>query len=163
MAKDAAMRHEHSGKYAEEEALRLHPDAAEIVREDGARREREERAQHEAEEEKAREENESYKRFRASIRELAARFGKDALIVTNAQDGRTYDGSIIGLVARSGHHYAAQMMYGGHVILHNVERDDLPKIASIVGKKVEIKCFDGRIGTIAQESERLERSRGWGR
>jgi hypothetical protein len=134
-----------------------------IVREDTARREREERAKHEAEEAKAREENESYGLFRASIRELAARFGKDALIVTNAQDGRIYDGSIIGLVERNGHHYAAQMMYGGHVILHNVEKDDLPKIASIVGKNVEIKCFDGRIWAIGEERGAREKSRGWSR
>jgi hypothetical protein len=33
----------------------------------------------------------------------------------------------------------------------------------IVGKKVEIKCLDGRIGAIAEESERHERSRGWSR
>jgi hypothetical protein len=38
--------------------------------------------------------------------------------------------------------------------LHDVEKDDLSQIASIVGKKVEIKCLDRRIGMIVEEVER---------
>jgi hypothetical protein len=48
-------------------------------------------------------------------------------------------------------------------ILHNVEKSDLPQIASIIGKKVEIKSLDGRIGAIAEELERHEMNMGWSR
>jgi hypothetical protein len=83
--------------------------------------------------------------------------------VTNAQDGRNYSGLIMGTVENNGHCYAAQMIGDSHVILHDVEKDDLPQIASIVGKKVEIKSLDGRIGAIEEEVARRERSRGWSR
>jgi hypothetical protein len=33
----------------------------------------------------------------------------------------------------------------------------------IIGRNVEIKCLDWRIGAIAEEWERHERSRGWSR
>jgi hypothetical protein len=161
--KEAATRHEHYKKYAAEEALRLHPDAAAIVREDDARIKREERARLEAEETATRIKEENYRRFRTSILELAARFGKDVFMVTNAQEGRNYSGLVLGTVERDGRHYAAQTIYDGHVILHRVEQDALPQIAAVAGKKVEIKCVDGRIGAIAEESERRERSRGWSR
>jgi hypothetical protein len=161
--KEAAMRHERLKEYASEEALQLHPGAATVIHEDDARREREERARRKAEEVKAREEKELNRRFRASILELAAKFGEEAPIITNAQDRRTYSGFIIGTAERNGHHYAAQVIGENRVILHDIEKDDLPQIALIVGKKVEIKCVDGRIGAIAEESGRHERSRGWSR
>jgi hypothetical protein len=91
----AETRHDRHKEYAAEEARRLHPDAAAIIREDDTRREREEQARREAEEARERIEKENYRRFHASIRELAARFGKEALIITNAQDGQTYSGIII--------------------------------------------------------------------
>jgi hypothetical protein len=87
--KEAATRHERLKEYAAEEARRLRPNAATIIREDDARREREERTRREAEEAKERMERESYGRFRLSIRELAAKFGKEAFIVTNARTGET--------------------------------------------------------------------------
>jgi hypothetical protein len=161
--KEAAIRHERLKEYAAAEAFRLHPDAAAIIREDDMKRESEEQARREAEEAKARIERENYKRFRLSIQELAAKFGEEAFIVTNAQDGRNYSGLIMGTVENNGHCYAAQMIGDNHVILHDVEKCDLPQIASIVGKKVEIKSIDGRIGAIAEEAERHERSRGWSR
>jgi hypothetical protein len=161
--RDATMRHERLKEYASEEALRLHPGAAAVIHEDDARIEREERARREAEEAKAREEKEINRRFRASILELAAKFGEKAPIITNAQDGRTYSGRVIGTAERNGHHYAVQVIGENRVILHNIEKGDLPQIALIVGQKVEIKCLDGRIGTIAEESGRRERSRGWSR
>ncbi|MDR1472383.1 MAG: hypothetical protein LBS75_07655, partial [Synergistaceae bacterium] len=83
--------------------------------------------------------------------------------VTNAQDGRSYSGLILGAVERGGRHYAAQAIYDGHVILHRIEQDDMPQIAAIVGRKVEIKCADGRIGAIAEEQARYERNRERGR
>ncbi|MDR1510432.1 MAG: relaxase/mobilization nuclease domain-containing protein [Synergistaceae bacterium] len=161
--REAATRHDRLKEYAAEEALRLHPDAAAIVREDDARIEREERAQREAEEMKARIREENYSCFRASIRELAAKFGEEVFIVTNAQDGRSYSGLVLGTAERDGSHYAAQMIGDSHVILHHVEKDDLPQVAAIVGKNVEIKCLDRRIGTIVEEREWRERSRGWSR
>jgi predicted nucleic acid-binding Zn-ribbon protein len=158
--KEAAARHERLKEYAAEEALRLHPDAAAIIREDDVRREREERARREAEEAMEQIEKENYRRFRLSIQELAAKFGKEAPVVTNAQDGRNYSGLIMGTVENNGYCYAARMIGGNHVILHDVEKDDLPQVASILGKKVEIKSLDGRIGAIAEEQDRYERSRG---
>jgi hypothetical protein len=161
--KEAAIRHERLKQYAAAEALRLHPDAATIIREDDMKRESEEQAKREAEEARERIREENYKRFRLSIQELAARFGKEAFIVTNAQDERSYSGLIIGTAERDGSQYAAQMIGGNHVILHCVEKDDIPQIAALVGKKVEIRCLDGRIGAITEEAERPERSRGWSR
>jgi hypothetical protein len=55
------------------------------------------------------------------------------------------------------------MIGGNHMILHDVEKGDLPQIAAIIGKKVEIKSLDGRIGAITEGAERPERSRGRGR
>ncbi|MDR1621679.1 MAG: hypothetical protein LBS00_04825, partial [Synergistaceae bacterium] len=160
--REATARHEHYKKYAAEETLRLHPDTAAIIREDDAKREREKRARIEAEEARERIKKESYGRFRLSIRELAAKFGEEVFIVTNAQDGRNYSGLILGTAEHNDHHYAAQLIGDSHVILHNVEKNDLQQIVSIVGRKVEIKCIDGRIGVIAEERDR-ERNRGWSR
>jgi hypothetical protein len=161
--KEAEERHERYDKFALEEALRRNPDAAEIIRDDDARIEREERARLEAEEAKAREELENNKRFRAAIQELAKRFGKEAFIITNAFDKRTYGGLLLGTVERNGHHYAAQLIDEGRVILHGIETDDLTKIQSWSGKKVEIRNGDGHIGTIAEEQARRELNRGWSR
>jgi hypothetical protein len=161
--KEAAMRHERLKEYAAEEVLRLQPEAAAIIREDDARRECEERARREAEEARERIEKENYRRFRASILELAAKFGEGALIITNALDRRNYSGHVMGIVENDGYHYAAQLIDENRVILHNIEKDDMPQISSIVGRNVEIKCVDGRIGAIAEEQDRYERSRGWSR
>jgi hypothetical protein len=161
--REAGIRHERYKKYAAEEALRLHPDAATIVREDDARREREERARREAEEAMARAEEENRRRFRASILELAAKFGSEAPIITDAQDGRAYSGPIMGTVENNGHRYAAQMIGENRVIMHRVEKGDMSRIVAIIGKKAEIKCAGWRIGAITEEAERHERSRGWSR
>jgi hypothetical protein len=161
--KEAVTRHERFKQYAAAEALQLHPDAAAIIREDDMKRESEELARREAEEARMRIEKENYRRFRLSIQELATKFGEEAFIVTNAQDGRNYSGLIMGTVENSSHCYAAQMIGENHVILHDIEKDDLSQIAAIVGKKVEIKSLDGRIGVIAEELGRQERSRGWSR
>jgi hypothetical protein len=161
--KEAAAQHELLKEYAADEARRLHPEADAIIFDDDARIEREERARHEAEEARERIEKEKYRLFRLSIRELAAKFGKEAFIVTNVQDGRNYSGLILGTAEHNGHHYAAQLIGDSHVILHNAEKNDLQQIASIVGKNVEIKCFDGRIGAITEECGQRERNRGWSR
>jgi hypothetical protein len=79
------------------------------------------------------------------------------------QAGKDYSGLVMGTVENDGHYYAVQMLGDNHVILHGVEKGDLPKISSIIGKKVEVKCLDGRIGVIAEEVEPHERSRGWSR
>jgi hypothetical protein len=70
---------------------------------------------------------------------------------------------MIGAAERNGHHYAAQSIGEGHVILHSMEIDDLTKIRLWSGKKVEIRSVGGHIGTIAEEQERRERNRGWSR
>jgi hypothetical protein len=87
--KEAVIKHERLKDYAAAESLRLHPGGGAIIREDDARREREERDRREAEEARERIEKEKHRRFRASILELAAKFGHEVPIVTNAQEGRT--------------------------------------------------------------------------
>jgi hypothetical protein len=161
--KETGARHERFTEYAVKEALRLHPDADAIIHEDDARHEREELVRCEAEEVRMRIEEENYRRFRVSIRELAAKFGKEAFIITNAQDGGTYSGIIIGTAERNGYHYAVQMGHDGHVFLHDIEKGDLPQVASIVGKDVEIRCVDGHIGAIWEERTQRERNRGFSR
>jgi hypothetical protein len=159
--KEAEERHERYDKFALEEAFRQNPEAAAIIRADDVRTEQEERARIEAEEARVRKEKENAKRFRAAIQGLAKQFGKEALIITNAFDKRTYDGLLLGTVERDGHHYAVQLIDEGRVILHSIETDDLPKIQSWSGKKVEIRNVDGYIGMIAEEQERHQRNRGW--
>jgi hypothetical protein len=162
--KEAEERHGRYDKLALEEALRRNPDAAAIIRDDDTRIELEERARLEAEEAKARKERENDKRFRAAIQELAKRFGKDAFIITNAFDERTYDGLLLGTVERNGHHYAAQSIGESHVILHGIETDDLPKISLLAGENVEIRSIDGCISAITVQTETFERrNRGWSR
>jgi hypothetical protein len=161
--REAVWSHDRYKKHAAEEARSLHPAAAAIIREDDARIEREERALIDAEKAKDREEKELNRRFRASILKLAAKSGHDAPIITDALDGRTYGGCVIGTAERGGHHYAVQVIGENRMILHHVEQDDLPQIESIVGKNVEIKCTGWSIGSIAEEPERHERSRGWSR
>jgi hypothetical protein len=69
----------------------------------------------------------------------------------------------MGIVVNDGYYYTAQLIDENRVILHNIEKDDMPRISSIVGRNVEIKCLDGRIEAIAEEPERYESSRGWNR
>jgi hypothetical protein len=161
--REATVRNEHYKNYAAEEARRLHPEADAIILYYDARIEREERARRDAEEAKVRAQKELNRRFYAAVRKLAAKFGHDAPIITDAQDRRTYNGRVIGTAERDGSHYAVQVISKNRVILHHVEKDGLSHITAIVGKKVEIKCVDWRIGAIMEESERHERSRGWSR
>ena len=161
--KEAEYRHGNYEKFALEEALRKNPDAAKIIREDDARLEREERAKLKAEEAEKREREKNYILLRAAVRELAEKYGKNAFIVTNAQDGMSYSGLLLGVIENNGRHYAAQIMYDEHVILHDVKKDDLPEIAKFTGAKVEIQNDGGRVSSIAEEIEHRERHRGWSR
>jgi hypothetical protein len=70
---------------------------------------------------------------------------------------------MLGALERNGHYYAIHLGYDGHVILHSITKDDLPAIEAVRGKKVEITCRNDRIGEIREESQRLERNRGWSR
>ncbi|MDR3264695.1 MAG: hypothetical protein LBT15_01665, partial [Synergistaceae bacterium] len=74
-------------------------------------------------------EAEANNRFRPVIQELAKRFGKQAPIITNAFGNKTYDGLLLGTAERNGHYYAAQSITDGHIILHDVKKDELPKIS----------------------------------
>jgi hypothetical protein len=85
------------------------------------------------------------------------------LCSTNAQDGRDYSGIMLGALEHNGHYYAVHLSYGKHVILHRVTKGELPMIEAVAGKKVEISCRNDRIGEIREQSQRLERSRGWSR
>jgi hypothetical protein len=134
----------------------LNPSLAAVIRDDDVRREREGQ-------ERERNEAEARKRFYASIREMAAGYGKKVSIATNAQDGRDYSGIMLGVAERDGHYYAVHLSYGEHVILHHVTKDELPMIEAVMSKKVDVSCRNDGIGEIREESQRLERSRGWSR
>jgi hypothetical protein len=157
--KEADELHGRYDQIATEEALRQNPEAAAVIREDDERRGLEERAKREAEEARVREENETYRSFRAAIRELAAKHGEKASIVTSARDGRSYGGLLLGLVENNGISYAAQSIGDGHVILHYATQDQLPRISALVGKNVEISFREDRIGEITEEILLQERNR----
>jgi hypothetical protein len=106
---------------------------------------------------------EARKRFYASIRELAAGYGGKVPITTNAQDGRSYSGIMLGALERGGHYCAVYPSYDEHVVLHRITEDELPVIGAVMGKKIEITCRNDGIGEIREESQRLERSGGWNR
>jgi hypothetical protein len=161
--KEAERRHGNYEKFALEEALRQNPGAAKIIREDDEKRENEERSKREAEKAEARRKEENSKKFSAAIRELAEKYGKKVFIVTYAQDGRSYSGLMLGVIENNGRHYAAQIMFDEHVILHDVKKDDLPEIMKFTGTKVEIQNDNGRVSSIAGEIEHRERNRGRGR
>jgi hypothetical protein len=82
---------------------------------------------------------------------------------TNAQEGRSYSGIMLGALERGGHYYAIHLSYDGHVILHSITKGDIPMVEAARGKKVEISCRDGMIGEILAESLRQEHRRGWSR
>jgi hypothetical protein len=134
----------------------LNPSIAAVIHDDDVRREREEQ-------ERERNEAEARKHFYASIRDMAAGYGKKVSIATNAQDGRNYSGIMLGVAERDGHYYAVHLSYGEHVILHRVTKDELPVIESVVGKKVEVSCRNNGIGEIREEPQRRGHSRGWSR
>jgi hypothetical protein len=161
--KEAEYSHERYKNLAFEEALRRNPDSAQIIQADDERREQEEQAKLEAEGARIREENENYRRFRTAIRDLAEKFGQQALIITNAFGDKTYHGLLLGTVERNNRDYAVQLIDEGRVILHNVEKDDLRNIAAQVGKTVEIRSVEGKFATIAERMEQFERNRGWRR
>jgi hypothetical protein len=134
----------------------LHPSIAAVIRDDAIRLE------HEKQEREVKE-KESRKKFYASIRELAANFGKQASIITSAQDGRNYSGLMLGVTETNGHYYAVHYIGDGHVILHSTDKEELSSISAVTGKKVEISCRNYKIGEIREESRWLEHSRGWSR
>jgi hypothetical protein len=143
---------EHIAGDAAKEFDSLNPSTAAVIRDEEIRAEREKQ-------ERERKERESYRNFRASIQELAANFGKQASIVTNAQDGRGYSGLMLGVAAHNGHYYAAHYLGDGHVILHSVSKEELPQISAVAGERVEISCRGGRIGEMSEEPKRPERGR----
>jgi hypothetical protein len=134
----------------------LNPSIAAVIRNDEIRREHEEQA-------RERKEKEARTKFYASIRELAANFGKQASIITSAQDGRNYSGLMLGVTETNGHYYAVHYIGGGHVILHSADKEELSSISIVTGKEVEISCKNYKIGEIHEESHQLERHRGWSR
>jgi hypothetical protein len=134
----------------------LNSSIAAVIRNDEIRMEHEEQ-------ERERKEKESRKKFYAEIRELAANFGKQASIITSAQDGRNYSGLMLGVAKTNDNYYAVHYIGGGHVILHSADKEELPSISIVTGKKVEISCRNYKIGEIHEESYRLGRSRGWSR
>jgi hypothetical protein len=134
----------------------LNPSITAVIRDDDVRIERERQ-------ECERRETEDRKRFHASIHEMAASYGEKVSFTTNAQEGRSYSGIMLGTAKRGGHYYAVHLSYDGHVILHSITKDEIPMIEAVKGKKVEISCRNDRIGEIREESRERERSRSWSR
>jgi hypothetical protein len=50
-----------------------------------------------------------------------------------------------------------------HICVNRIDPETYKAIEAVTGKKVEISCRNDRIGEIREESQRLERSRGWSR
>jgi hypothetical protein len=158
--REAEQRHKSIQEFAHSEAIRLHPEAAEVIRRDEAINEQKQRESEALEREKG----EKYNRLRSKVRELAkARTGKEVFLVTDAQKGRKYSGVLIGVVEQEGRHIAVQALYGGHVIMHNIPEKDVLKTASLAGRSVDITGGDGFIRAEVDRSEELKRDSGWSR
>jgi hypothetical protein len=145
---------------AQSESIRLHPAAAEVIRLDEARREREERDAREWEQEI----NEKFNKLRASVRALAeARTGENVFIVTNAQEGKKYSGVLVGVVGQNDRYVAVQAFHGGHVIMHDISKDDVQRVESLAGLSVELSGEGDNFRIEIESRERNERNRGWSR
>jgi hypothetical protein len=135
----------------------LNPSLAAVIRDDDLRKEREKA-------ECERKEAEASKKLRAAVMELAAKFGKNANIVTDAREGKDYSGLMLGTAERGGRYYALQYIGDGHVIRHGTAKDRLPAIEALKGKHVGISCDgNGDIRAIREEPEQRDRSRGFSR
>jgi hypothetical protein len=110
---------------------------------------------------------ESSMSIHAMARELAQKILREpVMIVTNAFDGRNYSGTLLGVLEKNGHFYAAQNIGDYHIILHGANPSDLPALKTLIGQKVEITNDNGRVQNIVDSRnrhERLERNRGWSR
>jgi hypothetical protein len=158
--REAERQHKSIQEYAHSEAIRLHPDAAEVIRLDDARRESEER------ETKARERDviEKSNMLRASVRKLAeASTGERVFIVTDAQEGRKYSGLLVGIIEQDERYVAVQVLHGGHVIIHDISKDDVQKVERLVGLSVELSSESDNFRIEAEPNRRNERSKGWSR
>jgi hypothetical protein len=113
-------RHKAYREYAHREALRIHPDATETIRQDEARREKEKHEAREAEETLQRQAKERHNAFMIEVRKLMrAADMKDTAFVCDAQDdGRRYTGEILGFVQRGDEIAVAQKIGPDMAILH---------------------------------------------
>jgi hypothetical protein len=105
----------------------------------------------------------------ALARELAKKFlHKPVMIVTDAKDEREYSGLLLGVIEKGGHFYAAQCLFGEHIILHETSKDNLPTLQALTGQEVSMSSNNGRIQNILDPRsqsmlEALKRNRGWSR
>jgi hypothetical protein len=158
--REAEYRYKSIQVYAHSEAVRLHPDAAEVIRLDKIRMEREEREAKERE----RAINEKFNKLRASVRKLAeAKTSEHVFIVTDDQEGKKYSGVLIGVVEQNDRYVAVQALHGGHVIIHDINKNDVDRVESLAGSHVELSGEDDSFRIEVESRERNERNRGWGR
>ena len=114
-------------------------------------------------EEKAQRMAETSKILRQKAMELARKYiPKGMIIITGAQDGKTYSGSIIGVVSHDGYTHALQKISESQVIQHSVTNVERTQVEQIVGHDVTITCPNWGIGRI-EDSASLRNQRSVGR
>ncbi len=105
------------------------------------------------------------KTLRQKAMEVARRYIPQGMIImTDAQDGRTYSGIIIGVVSSGEHVHTLQMISENHVIQHSVDGEEREQMERIIGRDVTITYRGGRIARVEDSmSLRNQRSVGRGR
>jgi hypothetical protein len=98
---------------------------------------------------------------------LRTESGENFIIATNAVDGKEYSGKFLGVISEGGRYIAAQAISSGHVIMHDVEKDDLPALETLQGRRAVMTSDDCSLRTAADadlvESRSRNRDRDWSR
>ena len=103
----------------------------------------------EAPEERARRMAETSKILRQKAMELARKYIPDGMIImTDAQDGKTYSGTIIGVVSYDEHAHALQKISENQIIRYSVVATEREQLEQAVGRDVLIISQDWRVGRI---------------
>jgi len=110
-------------------------------------------------EERALRMKEIFKTLHVKSMELARKhFPEGMIIITDAQEGKKYPGTIIGIVSHEGETRALQVSSGCHVIRRRVPQEEKHLWEGYIGHNVDVSDSRHRI-----EREQLEKSRRWSR
>ena len=103
------------------------------------------------------------KTLRQKAMEVARRYIPQGMIImTDAQDSRTYSGPIIGVVSHGGRTHALQKISENHVIQHSVDDAEKEQLEQVIGRDVTITRMGRSIGRI-EDSASLRNRRSVGR
>jgi hypothetical protein len=99
---------------------------------------------------------EQFYRLIAKAKELLrAESGENFIIATSAAGGKEYSGKFLGVVSEGGRYIAAQAISSGHVIMHDVEKDDLPVLETLQGRRAVMTSNDCSLRT-AEDADLVE-------